>query len=587
MSFATRRSRRVAGLSPSGALPVAIPVAATPVAKRTGFRKTANRSVSQTPVSNDPDVLIIAHTNIHQLASASKKRSADRLSQDYNEAPPGNEKDDNNTTPKKRPCLDAKFNPAETPEAQLFRELAALTPTRLHNLPGTAPRAHEVSVSVVASSSLAVVASSAVVSVSVAPVGNLLSRFFASFEGVPGIQEDLANIMEVSKAIALWKDENQDKPLPSVASFQRFLDEHNTTPASPPTKMVVPANFSSTFRLDYDAFSSSDEDEIMPSTEQAPIQTISKAPIIITNLEGTFRAPAPDDSDSDSDDSSDDGEVALSQKTSTTTPQADDTSRDQYDNTLDNTPCPKVGAKKFSRSRSSSLNNTTTASQSIFDRGNTTASTENATSLGDASIADTPAQAGGDTQTPESISLHITQFPPRTPLPRKVVRPIGRREQPLGKTIMTANLFDYVEGQGVNTTVPISQQTVDDFNARAQSTYTPGMESHKLHGLESEIAQWADIGVYDHKTNKWDGKPSFDEEFMEFTNNMKTKLGEAAVKGEDVEMGLEMVVDNVIDMEHEGKTKEDFALENIRASPLAAIVDAIPEEEFMAMDEEL
>lgn len=400
--------------------------------------------------------------------------------------------------------------------------------------------------------------------------------------GVAGIQEDFANIMEVSKAIALWKDENQDKPLPSVASFQRFLDEHNTTPASPPTKMIVPANFSSTFRLDYDAFSS-DEDEIMPSNEQAPIQTISKAPTIITNLEGTFRAPAPDDSDSDSDDSSDDGEIALPQKTSTTTPQADDTSRDQYDNTLENTPCPKVGAKKFSRSRSSSLNNTT-ASQSIFDRGNTTATTENATSLGDASIADTPAQAGADTQTLESISPHITQFPPRTPVPRKVARPIGRRDQPLGKTIMTANLFDYIEGQGFNTTVRISQQTVDDFNARAQSTYTPGMESHKLHGLESEIAQWADIGVYDHKTNKWVGKPSFDEEFMEFTNNI---LDEAAVRGDDVDMGLEMVVDNVIDMDHEGKTKEDFALENIRASPLAAIVDAIPEEEFMTMDEEL
>ena len=152
---------------------------------------------------------------------------------------------------------------------------------------------------------------------------------------------------------------------------------------------------------------------------------------------------------------------------------------------------------------------------------------------------------------------------------------------------MTANLFDYVDRQGLNTTVPISQQTVDDFNARAQSTYTPGMESHKLHGLESEIAQWADIGVYDHKTNKWVGKPSFDEEFMEFTKNIKTKLDEAAARREDVEMGLEMVVDNVIDMDHEGKTKEDFALENIRASPFAAIVDAIPEEEFMAMDEEL
>lgn len=480
----------------------------------------------------------------------------------------------------------AEFNPAETPEAQLFRELAALTPTRLHNLPGTAPRAHEVSLSVVASSSLAAVPSSAVVSLSVEPVGNPLSRFFTSFEGVAGIPKDLANIVEVSKAIALWKDENQDKPLPSVASFQRFLDEQNITPRSP-TKMVVPTNFSSTFRLDYDAFSSDDEDEIMRSTEEAPIQTISKAPIIITNVEGTFRAPGPDDSDFDSDDSSDDGEVALPQKTSTTTPQADDASRDQYNNTLDNTPCPKTGAKKFSRSRSSSLNNNTTASQSIFDRGNTTAITENATSLGDASITDTPAQAGADTQTPEAISPHITQFPPRNPLTRKVARPMGRRDQPLGKTIMTANLFNYVEGQGLNTTVPISQQTVDDFNARAQSTYTPGMESHKLHGLESEIAQWADVGVYDHRTNKWVGKPSLDEEFLEFTKNMKTKLDEAAVRGKDVEMGLEMVVDNVIDMDHEGKTKEDFALENIRASPLAAIVDAIPEEEFMAMDEEL
>ena len=235
----------------------------------------------------------------------------------------------------------ADFNPAETPEAQLFRELAALTPTRLHNLPGTAPRAHEVSVSVVASSSLAAVASSAVVSLSVEPVGSLLSRSSTSFEDVDGIPEDHANIMEVSKAIALWKDENQDKPLPSVASFQRFLDEHNTTPASPPTKMVVPANFSSTFRLDYDAFSSDDEDEIMPSTEQAPIQTISKAPIIITNSEGTFRAPGPDDSDSDSDDSSDDGEVALPQKTSTTTPQADDAFGNPFDNVIDNTSCPK------------------------------------------------------------------------------------------------------------------------------------------------------------------------------------------------------------------------------------------------------
>ena len=462
-----------------------------------------------------------------------------------------------------------------------------MTPTRLHNLPGTAPRPHEVSVSVVESSFLAAAASSAIISLSIDPVGNLLSPFFASLKGVDGIPEDLANIMEVSKAIALWKDENQDKPLPSVASFQRFLDKHNTTPAPPPTKMVVPANFSSTFRLDYDALSSSDEDDIMPSNEQAPNQTISKAPIIVTNLEGTFRAPGPDDSDSDSDDSSDDDEVALPQKTSATTQQqANDTSGDQYDNTLDSTPCPMAGAKKFSRSRSSSMNNTTTASQSIFDPGNTTATTENAT-LGDASIADTPAQAGADTKTPESIFPYITQLPPRTPLPRKVAGPIGRRDQSLGKTIMTANLFDYVQGQGVNITVPISQQTVDDFNARAQSTYTSGMESHKLHGLESEIAQWADIGVYDHKTKKWVGKPSFDEEFMEFTKNMKTKLDEAAVRGEDVEMGLEMVVDNVIDMNHEGKTKEDFALENIRASPLAAIIDAIPEEEFMAMDEEL
>ena len=523
-----------------------------------------------------------------KLASASKKRSANRLWQDSNEAPSGNEKDDNNTTPKKRPCLAAEFNPAETPEAQLFRELEDLTPTRLHNLPGTAPLAHEASVSVVASSFLAAAASSTVVSLSVEPVGNLLSPFFASLKGVDRIPEDLANIMEVSKAIALWKDENQDKPLPSVASFQRFLDKHNTTPAPPPTKMVAPASFSSTFRLDYDALSSSDEDDIMSSNEQAPSQTNSKAPIIVTNLEGTFRAPGPDDSDSDSDsgDSSDDDEGTLPQKTSATTQQADDTSRDQYDNTLDSTPCPKAGAKKFSRSRSSSLNNTTTASQSIFDPGNTTTTTENAT-FGDASIADTPAQAGADTQTTEFISPYITQLPPRTPLPRKVAGPIGRRDQPLGKTIMTANLFDYVQGQGVNITVPISQQTVDDFNARAQSSYTPGMESHKLHGLESEIAQWADIGVYDHKTNKWVGKPSFDEEFMEFTKNMTTKLDEAAVRGEDVEMGLEMVVDHLIDMNHEGKTKEDFALENIRASPLAAIVDAIPEEEFMAMDEEL
>ena len=92
--------------------------------------------------------------------------------------------------------------------------------------------------------------------------------------------------------------------------------------------------------------------------------------------------------------------------------------------------------------------------------------------------------------------------------------------------------------------------------------------------------------MYDHKTNEWVGKPSFDEKLMDFANTMKTKLDEAAVRGEDVEMGLEMVVDNFIDVDHEGKTKEDFALENIRASPLAAIVDAIPEEEFMAMDEE-
>ena len=74
MSFTTRRSRRVAGLSPAAASSDAFPVAATPAAKATGFRKTANRSVSRTPVSNDPLLSLITHTKYS--SSPLRRRSA-------------------------------------------------------------------------------------------------------------------------------------------------------------------------------------------------------------------------------------------------------------------------------------------------------------------------------------------------------------------------------------------------------------------------------------------------------------------------------------------------------------------------------
>mgnify|MGYP003309708007 CR=1 FL=1 len=74
------------------------------------------------------------------------------------------------------------IRPSRKSEAQLFRELAALTPPLLHILPSTLPLVDELSVSVVASPSLAAIVSSAVVSVSVEVVDNLLSCFFAGFE---------------------------------------------------------------------------------------------------------------------------------------------------------------------------------------------------------------------------------------------------------------------------------------------------------------------------------------------------------------------------------------------------------------------
>ena len=65
----------------------------------------------------------------------------------------------NNTTLSERVCLAAPFNPAETTEVQLFRELAALSPIRLNNLPGTPPLTNEVSVPAVVSLARPVVVS--------------------------------------------------------------------------------------------------------------------------------------------------------------------------------------------------------------------------------------------------------------------------------------------------------------------------------------------------------------------------------------------------------------------------------------------
>ena len=98
-------------------------------------------------------------------------------------------------------------------------------------------------------SSISPVVSSAIVSLPSKPsTAFCLNLFFlvASLAGAAGILQEITDITEDAKAIARWKDQN--KPLPSVVSMQRFLDKHNTTPASP-AKMTVPANLSSTYRI--------------------------------------------------------------------------------------------------------------------------------------------------------------------------------------------------------------------------------------------------------------------------------------------------------------------------------------------------
>ena len=145
----------------------------------------------------------------------------------------------------------------------LFRSSAALT----FLVP---PLTNEVSLPAVFSCVIHLVVSLSVIRVAVDPCHNLLSDIFDSFETVVGRLKDIADIFEVFKAITHWKDQNQDKPLPSVASMRRFLDGHNTAPASPAT-ITVPANFMLTYRLDYDALSDDDEDEPMLSAESAAI----------------------------------------------------------------------------------------------------------------------------------------------------------------------------------------------------------------------------------------------------------------------------------------------------------------------------
>lgn len=65
----------------------------------------------------------------------------------------------------------------------------------------------------------------------------------------------------------------------------------------------------------------------------------------------------------------------------------------------------------------------------------------------------------------------------------------GHRYQPLGKSIMTANLIEYVEGQGINTRAPVNKQIGNDLNARSPATYTTGKKTLQLQALENEIAQ--------------------------------------------------------------------------------------------------
>ena len=40
-----------------------------------------------------------------------------------------------------------------------------------------------------------------------------------------GNPQDVTDIMEAAKAIALLKQQNKDKPLPNAAAMQRFLDK--------------------------------------------------------------------------------------------------------------------------------------------------------------------------------------------------------------------------------------------------------------------------------------------------------------------------------------------------------------------------
>lgn len=263
----------------------------------------------------------------------------------------------------------------------------------------------------------------------------------------------------------------------------------------------------------------------------------------------TFRAPSPNNpADWSSDD--DEYEDAPTSEAGDYDMNTEEENDEANDN-ITNTPCPKTGAKKFSRSRSSSLGNTTNLqAQSFFDtRGH---STTNTTVFTEATLAPAPLL-----QTPVSVSSHITYMPQCTPHARNADKNDAHCEPSVAKKTIHSNFMHHIVGNGVNINIPITQQIVNDFNQRMHSAQG-GQEK----GLELEIAEEADLAAFD---------PAI-RDFKEVTQN--AELGA-------VSMDVDVLMDeDAVDGMDIDQDRTDFELEKLRLHPFRTIIDQIPEEEF-------
>ena len=219
---ATRRSRRVAGLSPASITPPAPAPAPAPqpsVPKSHGFRRTAARA------GNTPRrVLGTRKRPIDDLPETSE-RVAKRQRPSRTEAPPND-----------------SLIRADTPDAQLRRELVSATPSRGEDKAALTPPSQRNPPGILSPPAILIspvvlpVVTPVVPLPAHSPIKQRLYNFFAPFVSLlkpaDDTPEDQTNLLQVFEAIASWKAKNQGKPLPNVSQIQDFLDNHGSS-ASP------------------------------------------------------------------------------------------------------------------------------------------------------------------------------------------------------------------------------------------------------------------------------------------------------------------------------------------------------------------